>query len=314
VAELPLLRRFPALANLPRASFGTFPTPVQQVPDRPNLWIKRDDLTGSRIGGNKVRGLEWLLYGLLPGDQVLTVGPRGSTHALATTRCAWELGADVTVVRWHQRMNPAARCVDLLLRREAQVIDAFSPILAYALAALRPGRGARWIPAGGTSRLAVLGHVNGALEFVDQVERGECPLPEYVVIPLGTGGTAAGLVLGFRIANLATRVIAVRVAPALIANRRRVARLASSAASFIESMTGEQLPRVRGSDFDVESAYYGGGYGEPLREPADESGLAALGVRLDDTYSRKAFAAALALLPSHKTLLWLTFDGRLLEE
>jgi 1-aminocyclopropane-1-carboxylate deaminase/D-cysteine desulfhydrase-like pyridoxal-dependent ACC family enzyme len=313
VAELPLLRRFPALAKLPRASFGSYPTPVQRVPGG-KLWLKRDDLSGRRLGGNKVRGLEWLLGGLRPRDEVLTVGPRGSTHALATARYAAELGALVTVVRWNQVMNPAARRVDALLRREARIIDAHSPVLAYAIAALRTVRGPRWIPAGGASRFAVLGHVNGALEFAEQVQRGECELPERVVVPIGSCGTAAGLVLGFHIAGLGTRVVGVRVAPTLIANRRRVAKLATSAASVIETMSGERLPAIRVADFDVEQNYYAGGYGEPLRAPPDESSLEMLGVRLDDTYSRKAFAAASAVSSNHKTLLWLTFDGRLLQD
>src|SRR5687768_18564085 len=102
---MPLLRRFPALERLPRAPFGTFPTPVQRLPGG-SLWIKRDDLSGRRMGGNKIRGLEWLLGGLRPRDRVLTVGPRGSTHALATARYASGMGAAVTVVRWNQVMNP----------------------------------------------------------------------------------------------------------------------------------------------------------------------------------------------------------------
>jgi D-cysteine desulfhydrase len=313
VAELPLLRRFPALSRIPRAPFGTFPTPVQCVPGS-DLWIKRDDLSGRRMGGNKVRGLEWLLGGLRPHDAVLTVGPRGSTHALATTRYASEMGGVVTVVRWNQVMNPAARRVDALLRREARIIDAHSPPLAYAVAGFRALAGPRWIPAGGASPIAVLGHVNGALELVEQVELGECELPERVVVPLGSCGTAAGLVLGFRIAGVETRVVGVRVAPALVANRRRVRRLAASTASMIEGMTGKRLPAIRVTDLDVEHAYYGGGYGQPLEPSRDESGLATLGANLDDTYSRKAFAAASGLSSRHKTLLWLTFDGRLLQD
>jgi D-cysteine desulfhydrase len=313
MAELPLLRRFPALARIPRAPFGTFPTPVQSVPGG-DLWIKRDDLSGRRMGGNKVRGLEWLLGGLRPHDAVLTVGPRGSTHALATARYASDMGAVVTVVRWNQLMNPAARRVDALLRREARVLDAYAPPLAYAVAALRALARPRWIPAGGASPVAVLGHVNGALELVEQAERRECELPERVVVPLGSCGTAAGLVLGFRIAGVETRVVGVRVAPALVANRRRVAKLAASTSSVIEGMTGERLPSIRVADLDVEHDYYGGGYGEPLEPSPDESSIAALGANLDDTYSRKAFAAASALSSRHKTLLWLTFDGRLLQD
>src|SRR5688500_15125378 len=78
--ELPLLRRFPALASLSRANLGDFPTPVQRLTldGGRTLLVKRDDVSGRLIGGNKVRGLEWLLGDLRAGQEVLSVGPRGS--------------------------------------------------------------------------------------------------------------------------------------------------------------------------------------------------------------------------------------------
>ena len=87
------------------------------------LLLKRDDLSGTEIGGNKLRALEWLLGGVRSGDQVLTVGARGSTHALSTAMLAGQLGARCTVVRWNQVMNPAAEIVERRLRSAARVID-----------------------------------------------------------------------------------------------------------------------------------------------------------------------------------------------
>lgn len=313
--ELPLLRRFPTLASLPRASLGNFPTPVGRVAlrDGRELFVKRDDLSGTSIGGNKVRGLEWLLGGIRAGDRVLTVGPRGSTHALTTAIYGRQIGARTTIVRWDQEMNAAARRVDARLRAEAHPIDARWVPSAYAIATLLRLRGTRWIPAGGASPVAVLGHVNAALELSDQIAHGECELPERVVVPLGTGGTAAGLTLGFRIAGLHTQVVAVRVVPKIIGRVGRVLALARAAAAIIERSSGERLPSLERADIRVEHAYYGGAYGRPIDvNESDERALTSLGVRLDDTYSRKAFAAAVQ--HAHRTLLWLTFDGRLLQD
>ncbi|MEX2177260.1 MAG: pyridoxal-phosphate dependent enzyme [Gemmatimonadaceae bacterium] len=315
-APLPIVRRFPAVAAVPRARLGDYPTPVQHVViGSREFALKRDDRCGTLIGGNKVRGLEFLLGGVVPGDAVLTVGPRGSTHALATARCATALGATVTVVRWNQVMNDAARRVDNHLRREARILDARWVPSAYAVAAaLRMRRRVRWIPAGGASALAVLGHVNAALELARQVGAGECTEPDRVYVPLGTGGTAAGLSLGLHIAGLATRVRAVRVAPRIIASAGRIRWLANAAARLIERLSGERVPRVPRDLITVEHDFYGGAYGRPLGAiPATEATLAPLGIRLDDTYSRKAFAAAAAGDASHP-LLWLTFDGRLLQD
>ena len=315
-APQPLLRRFPALADIPRASFGSFPTPVESVSlPGGTLMIKRDDLSGVAVGGNKVRGLEWLLGGVRPDERVLTVGPRGSTHGLATALCAHELGATTTIVRWNQRMNDAARRVDARLLRAGTVVDAIWVSAAYTVAgSIRLRSRVRWIGAGGASALALLGHVNAALELVEQVARRECPLPATVFVPFGTGGTAAGLAAGFRIAGVSTRVVAVRVVPNVLGRLSRLLRLARGVTRLIERHTGTRVPPVTALDVGVEHAFYGGKYGQPLTDPPDEEALRFTGVRLDDTYSRKAFAAAASLVArgGERTMFWLTFDGRLL--
>ena len=314
--ELPLLRRFPALAQLPRQPLGAFPTPVTRVTlDAERvLLVKRDDLSGAPIGGNKVRALEWLLGGLRPGDEVLTVGPRGSTHALATATYATQLGARPTVVRWPQEMNPAAERVDRMIRAVARVVDCSSVVTAYATAwRLRATSRTRWIPAGGTSPLGMLGYVNAALELVEQVSRGECPRFSEVIVPLGTGGTAAGIALGLRIAGATAGVRAVRVAPRIVGSGTRVMWLASRTARFIERRVGQPIPRVQRGDLLVLSDYYAGGYGRPIGRIGDEAALAPHRMQLDDTYSRKTFAAAVDATPDD-AVFWLTFDGRLLQD
>lgn len=317
MAELPLLRRFPGLAMLPRVSLGRFPTPVRRITrdDGRVLLLKRDDLSGDIIGGNKVRGLEWLLGSVRRGDAVLTVGARGSTHALSTALLSARLGASATVVRWNQEMNPAARVVDARLRAGARVIDARFVAAAYLIAtAIRIRHRVTWVPAGGAAPVAVLGHVNAALELAEQISGNESELPEEVYVPLGTGGTAAGLALGFRVAGLGIRIVAVRVVPGVVARQSRVLGLANRAATLIERMTGEHLPRPMPAEVTVEHAFYGGAYGRPLPDiPLEGELLHASGTRLDDTYSRKAFAAALGS-KAQRAMLWVTFDGRLLQD
>lgn len=309
---LPLALHFPELASLPRARLGAFPTPLEsiEVGGRP-LLVKRDDLSGRVIGGNKVRGLEFLLGNASGGDRVLTVGPRGSTHALATARCAATLGAETMVVRWDQEMNAAAHAVSRLLEREAGILEARHVVLAYAaVAAMRARGGYRWIPAGGATPLALLGHMNAALELSEQLRSAE--LPDALVVPLGTGGTAAGLALGLRVAGLDIPVHAVRVVPRIMARAGRLRRMADSAARLVERATGRRVPRPSPSAFVIHHSFYGGRYGRPLAgddHPRRE--LKAAGIELDDTYSVKALAAAVSIRAA-RPLLWLTFDGRLL--
>lgn len=321
-----LLARFPALARVPRVPLATHHTPVQASSAGRMLWVKRDDLSGTVLGGNKVRALEFLLAGVRAGDEVLTVGGTGSTHALATAVYARTLGARVHVLRWPQEMNDASRAVDARLREAAdEVTDTWSPVSAYARVLVRrlASRVARrapplhWIPAGGSTPLGVLGHVSAALELAEQVRRGELPVPERIVVPLGSGGTVAGLWLGLAIAGLPAQVIAVRVVPRIVANARRVQRLAEDAARLIERESGERVARPDVARLVVRAEFYGGAYGRETaagREAAAcfaaAHGAGALAGRVDGTYSAKAFAAALTACDDRPTVFWLTFDGR----
>jgi D-cysteine desulfhydrase len=317
----PLLLRFPSLARLPRVALGHFPTPVQQL-DLPGeklageLWIKRDDLTASPLGGNKVRALEWLLGGIEPGDVVLTAGGEGSTHILTTATYVFELGGKTHAVRWKHEMNPSALEVADRARALCERVDtAGGPLSGLVRAHISRRRGTRWIPPGGTSPLGMLGHVNAALELATQITSGEMPLPARVVLPVGSGGTAAGLALGFAIAGLNITVVGARVAPRIAAGRMRVLALAERERRFIARESGEVVARVNPRRVRVVHSAYGGAYGRALRgTEADMSKFArAVGVRLDSTYSAKGFAAARAVASAESgiTLFWLTFDGRI---
>jgi D-cysteine desulfhydrase len=317
----PLLLRFPSLARLPRVALGDFPTPVQRLDLRGEalageLWVKRDDLTASSLGGNKVRALEWLLGGIQPGDVVLTAGGEGSTHVLTTATYAFELGGTTHAVRWKHEMNPSAIEVAERARAAcATIVTAPGPVtgLLRAHSSRRPGT--LWIPPGGTSPLGMLGHVNAALELADQIARGEIPLPARVVLPVGSGGTAAGLALGFAIAKMDTIVVGARVAPRIAAGRMRVLYLARRARRFIERAISGPIAHVNPSRVRILHSVYAGAYGRPLAGAATSTRLLerATGARLDGTYSAKAFAAANAIArrESGITLFWLTFDARI---
>lgn len=313
---IPLLRRFPALSTIPRVALGLGRTPVIHLTAlSPNLWIKRDDLFGDPIGGNKVRALEFLLGDVKQGDLVVTVGSFGSTHALSVATYAKRLGARVFVGRWRQEMNPAASSAGARLERTADKAPVFrSPLGAFAWAWTHRARGAKWIPAGGSSALGVLGHVNAGLELVDQIDAGVLPAPEAVVVPLGTGGTAAGLTLAFAIAQRDILVTGVRVVPRIVARTSRVERLAREAARLIEGAGGGAVPLASRDRFTIAHEMYGGAYGRetPAGRTAADRLQRVSSAGLDATYSAKAFAHALERASRGPTLFWLTFDSRIL--
>jgi len=315
-APIPLLRRFPALSQLPRASLGRFPTPVTEMTAlAAGLWFKREDLSADPLGGNKVRALEFLLGDVRAGDRVVTVGAEGSTHALATAVYARQLGAQAIVYRWPQELTDTARRVSERIAQETRQDEVRRGLAgAYGRALMARIRGARWVPAGGSSPLGILGQVNAALELNEQIRDGKLPRPDRVVVPLGTGGTVAGLALGFAIGNLATEVIGVRVVPRVVANRAHVRRLVSRTARLIERRTGERLPRPRASAIRIVHDFYGGAYGRATTAGMDVASRALVrtGIEVDPTYGAKALAAAITLheRAGGTTLFWLSFDAR----
>jgi len=313
---MPLFDRYPALSGLPRAVLGRFPTPVEEVHALgASLFVKRDDLSADPLGGNKVRALEFLLGGVNADDRIVTVGAAGSTHALAVATYGRRLGAEVLVGRWKQEMNSAAERVAARIESEATASPVFrSPVAAYAWAWRQRLTGGKWIAAGGSTPAGVLGHINAGLELVAQIDGGMLPPPRCVVVPLGTGGTMAGLALAFAIAGHDTRVVGVRVVPRIVARRRHVMGLAHETARLIERVTGDRVPKLSADSLEIVHEAYGGAYGRET----DASRRAADGMRsgaritLDGTYSAKAFAVAVERAAREPTVFWLTFDSRTL--
>jgi 1-aminocyclopropane-1-carboxylate deaminase/D-cysteine desulfhydrase-like pyridoxal-dependent ACC family enzyme len=281
-----------------------------------DLLVKRDDLTTPSLGGNKARALELLLAGAGPDDLLLTVGATGSTHALSVAHFGARLGARTRVLAWPQETHPVARATAERLDALARVTVVGSPAWALVRAGLRRLRGGvRWVPAGGSSALGALGHVNAAVELADQLARAGTPVPDVLVVPLGSGGTTAGLLVGLAVAGLRTTVVGVRVVPRIVANRGHVLGLARRCAALFARLADAPRPVLDGSRFVIEEAHYGGAYGRET--DASRAAMDAVremgGPALEGTYSAKAFAAALERArraPDERVLFWLTFDGR----
>jgi len=256
-------------------------------------------------GGNKVRALEFLLGAVTPGDTVITLGARGSTHVLATAVHAARLGARTIAYTWPQVMNPTALAVaDELRARCYRIVPTFHALAALARYTYAHARGddprygtahgtTHFVPIGGTSRVGIRGHIEAGRELAEQIRRGEMPIPETVVVPLGTGGTAAGIAIGLGVEGIQTAVTAVRVVPWIATPPWRIPRLIRA--------SGLRAVPVR-----VDDTAYGGAYGKPLDR--GRQAAAEIGLPLDDTYMAKA--AAVALAGRGPTLLWVTFNAR----
>ncbi len=186
------------------------------------------------------------------------------------------------------------------------------------LAALRHGILPRVIPAGGSCPLGVVGYVNAALELRDQITAGVLPAPAFIYVPLGSMGTAAGLMLGLRAVGLATRVIPVRVIDEKMASPTRLLRLIRATESLLRRCA-PVFPHVEVSaaDLAIRNDCLGEGYARFTTNAvhAAERVRRSAGITLNGTYSAKAFAALLddarkEKLGNSTVLFWNTYNSR----
>jgi D-cysteine desulfhydrase len=314
---VPLLHeRFPGVReSLPHIELGRRPTPVRRLEilerrasGSAAIWLKDDGMFGRAWGGNKVRKLEWILPDVRRRRRrtILTVGALGTNHGLATALYAREQGLQTVLALVDQPIDDHVRGQFARIERSGARVYRTHGVLRtvaslpriYAVHTdwrrLRPPY---FLTVGGSSALGALGYVEAALELAGQIERGELPAPAQVVVALGSGGTAAGLVLGFALAGLDTRVVAVQVNDRAPLNPGRVARLAERGRRLLERR-GAALPAVRVSpaDVHVETRWLGDGYGHRTVEADRAIDIAREeGLKLEPVYTGKAMAALLAL-------------------
>lgn len=305
--------RFPALADaLPRLELCSRPTPVRPLAALSaragaELWVKDDGASAPLWGGNKPRKLEWVLADALRRRRrwVLTFGGLATNHGLATARYARRHGLRCALALVEQPRDEHVEAQLARLRADADAIHytrssrrtmLLLPWLLARHAQLRPPRPPYVLPPGGSSPLGAIGFAEAALELAAQVEAGELPEPAEVVVALGSGGSAAGLLAGLGLTPLRTRVVAVLVNDQLRLDEATVTRLARRALRLLRSRGADVDPRRLGAGgVEVVTGFMGAGYGHRTAEA--EAAIAAAredGLALDPVYTGKAMAALLA--------------------
>lgn len=324
--------RFPgAYTDIPRVKLTRLPTPVERLRSLEgevgieSLWVKRDDRVGDLYGGNKPRKLEFLLgEALVEGKRtVLTSGGIGTHHGLATAVCARSLGLRTILVLLKQPVTAAVRRSLLLDFATGADMYYGSSVPRLTVVALRVCArellhdGLPYIvPTGGTSPLGALGYVNAAFELADQVAGGELPEPAWIFVPLGSGGTVAGLVAGLKLAGLRSRVAAVLVTDILPPSPARLARLANRALRSIgERVAPAASLVVNAEDFVILTGHVGAAYGAPTEEGRRAAELVqrTQGIALETTYTAKCVASLFVegrqLARDGPILFWNTYSS-----
>jgi D-cysteine desulfhydrase len=304
--------QYPSALNL-----AQLPTPLQQMPrisegfgGGHRLWVKRDDLTGAALSGNKVRKLEYVVAAAIEQgcDTLITCGGVQSNHCRATALVGAQLGLDVHLLLRGEA--PADVDGNLLLDHLAGARVSHYPSRQYAAELdellqhwqqhyAEKGCKACVIPTGASDGVGIWGYIAAAEELGKDLQQAGLT-KAHVVSATGSGGTQAGLTLGAAIHGLPIQVWGVNVCDdeAWFLNKVR-----ENIADWRQRYAPEQpLPEV---EVRVIDGYVGPGYGRAGPEVFETIALVARleGLVLDPVYTGKAFHAMLQEIEAGR------FDG-----
>lgn len=238
------------LEKLPQVALALLPTPLQRLNNfgaslgLRELWMKRDDLSGLEGGGNKTRKLEFLVGDALSrgADMLVTVGAIQSNHTRQTAAAAAKAGLKCALLHcvWTREAGPNYRTVgnvllshilgaDLYIEETERPIDDQGPLEAFIAHLEGQGHTPYLIPGGASEhRLGCMGYIKCAVELALQTTDSNLEF-DYLVHCTGSSSTQAGLLAGFAVLGVKTRVIGVSDDDEIEVKKIRVRQLANDA-------------------------------------------------------------------------------------
>jgi D-cysteine desulfhydrase family pyridoxal phosphate-dependent enzyme len=302
---------------LPRLVFAHLPTPVEPLPrlsaalGGPAIQVKRDDLTGLALGGNKTRKLEFLVAEAQAhgARTLITAGAIQSNHCRQTAAAAARFGVECILVLSGEKPNSLSGNLLLDEWLGAQIVWAPPPERDLVLqetfnAAWETGRRPYLIPYGGSNPIGAAAYAYALKELLDQGVS-----PDWMVFASSSGGTQAGLVTGARLFGYPGKILGISVDEQAATLQEKVAKLAGETAS----MLGETTAFAPG-EILVNDKYLGGGYGVVGEAEKEAILLFARfeGLLLDPVYTGRAAAGLVDRIrhgffsPKDQVLFWHT--------
>ncbi|MCL0049029.1 D-cysteine desulfhydrase family protein [Dehalococcoidia bacterium] len=300
------------MVKLPRVALGHWPTPLHELPHLsaalggPRIFVKRDDLSGLALGGNKCRKLEYVLADALKNgvDTLITSGSSQSNHALQTAAAARKLGMEayLVLVKGMHVETQGNLLLQNILNSTVNIVEVADPSEMFTTMPRKmneladelrsKGRTPLVIPAGAEFPLGTVGWVDAAEEIGRQLKDQEIDA-QYVVLAHSGGGTQAGLVLGFKQLKLPLDVVGISTMYQKSAAVNEVVTLANDTArllGFDVTITPDEVT--------LYDDYIGEGYGIPTEGCIEAIRLVAQteAIFLDPVYSAKAMAGFVDLI------------------
>lgn len=304
-------------STLPRVKLAHLPTPIHPLPrlstelGGPQLWVKRDDMTGLAFGGNKIRKLEFLLAEAQAQNArtLITRGAIQSNHCRQTAAAAACQGLDCILVLTGNppQTTTGNTLLDQLLG--AQIVWTEDRDLDIAFQetfeqAYSDGRRPYLIPYGGSNPVGASAYSAAMAEFMEQ----NTPI-DRIVFATSSGGTQAGMIVGASLHGYTGKITGISISPPAIKIKPQIAALATETAALLNhplEITADQV--------EVNDSYLGGGYGVVSDLERDAIRLFAQqeGLLLDPVYTGRAAGGLIDLIRSgeigseERVLFWHT--------
>jgi D-cysteine desulfhydrase len=291
-----------ALTQPSRVRLAQLPTPLRPLVrltaeiGGPDFWVKRDDLTGAALSGNKVRKLEFSIAEALDrgADTLITCGGLQSNHCRTTAVAARQLGLRAhLVLRGVPEGTPDGNLfLDHLLGAEISTypVEEYSARLEEIFMELveeysRQGHTAHVIPMGASDATGIWGYAAAGEELADDFKRAGIR-PDHIVCATGSGGTQAGLMVGNAAFRLGAQVWGINVCD-------DEAYFVSKIGSDLRDWKAKYRQGVDVDDLPIQilDGHVGPGYARATAEIRETIGRVARteGLVLDPVYTGKAF-------------------------
>ncbi len=299
------------LSQFPRRRYTSYKTPIEFLPNftkalgGPNIYIKRDDLLGLTMGGNKTRKLEFLMADALEqgADTILTCGAVQSNHCRLTLAAAVKEGLKCQLVleervpgSYDKYASGNNYLFNLLGVEDVTVVQGGSDMMAelekLADKLKSEGRKPYIIPGGGSNAIGALGYVACAQEISEQMFDMALNF-DNITVCSGSAGTHAGLLCGFKGTNVHIPITGISVGKEKVTQGNNVFKLCEKVNVELEI----QNPVVR-EDVVVLDDYVGPGYGVPTEEMVEAIQLLARteAIVTDPVYTGKVLAGLIDLV------------------
>lgn len=306
------------VAHFDKVDIGVFPSPVNRVylGQACSFWVKDESSTHPIYGGNKVRKLEYY-FAWARQNKVrrLVVWGDALSHTVeAVSVLGCQLGFEVAAVVYQEKKSGyVSGQVQRYVTGNARVHYTSNFVQAYFLARLMGMRaGSTYIPLGATTDYSTLGHVSAAYEFVEQWRLKNLELPEKIYLALGSGGSIAGMAIGFALMGVPVKINAVQTVNASITNHKTLKKQIEATLKLLGTSKLNAASIIR-SYVNIDRRYLGRGYGD-ITAPsiAAVKKAAGLGIELECVHTGKVMAAIFQDLEnnsSQEILYWHTHSS-----